>query len=63
MHVMKRLKSWLIQLRDDTRGEVFVEYILLLTIVGLGAITGMAVLRASLINELSELASAIDGLF
>ena len=63
MHVMKRLKTWLIGLRDDTRGEVFVEYILLLTIVGIGVITGMAVLRSSLINELAELATAIDGLF
>ncbi len=60
---MKLIKSWLRRLRDDTRGEVFVEYILLLTIVGIGAITGMAVLRSSLINELTELASAIDGLF
>ncbi len=43
----------------DTRGGVFVEYILLLTIVGLGAIVGLAVLRTALIDELKQLAQAI----
>ena len=43
----------------DTRGGVFVEYILLLTIVGLGAIVGLAVLRDALIDELHQLALAI----
>ena len=47
------------RLLADTRGGVFVEYILLLTIVGLGAIVGLAVLRNALIDELSQLAQAI----
>jgi Flp pilus assembly pilin Flp len=56
---MRHLLNWLKRLRTDTRGEVFVEYILLLTIVGIGVIVGVAVLRTALINELVELAQAI----
>jgi pilus assembly protein Flp/PilA len=40
-------------------GAVTVEYILLLTIVGLGALVGLAQVRNSLINELTDLATAI----
>lgn len=40
-------------------GAVTVEYILLLTIVGLGALVGLASVRNSLINELTDLATAI----
>ena len=56
---MKRWLSSLPRLWRDRRGGVFVEYILLLTIVGLGAIVGLAVLRDSLIDELYQLAQAI----
>ena len=56
---MKILHYWLSRFRKDKRGEVFVEYILLLTIVGIGVIVGLAVLKDSLLNELSELADAI----
>ena len=56
---MKYLLYGLNRLRKDTRGEVFVEYILLLTIVGIGVIVGLGVLRTALINELGELAQAI----
>ena len=56
---MKRLFNWLSRLRKDKRGEVFVEYILLLTIVGIGVIVGLAVLKDSLLNELQELSEAI----
>lgn len=56
---MKILLNWLSRFRKDRRGEVFVEYILLLTIVGIGVIVGLAVLKDSLLNELSELADAI----
>jgi Flp pilus assembly pilin Flp len=56
---MKTLFNWLTRLRRDKRGEVFVEYILLLTIVGIGVIVGLAVLKDSLLNELTELADAI----
>lgn len=43
----------------QTEGAVFVEYLLLLTIVGIGAIAGLAAVRGALINELIELAQAI----
>jgi Flp pilus assembly pilin Flp len=43
----------------DRRGGVFVEYILLLTIVGIGVIVGLATLKDALIVELNELAEAI----
>jgi Flp pilus assembly pilin Flp len=57
--IMKSLLYWLGRLRKDKRGEVFVEYILLLTIVGIGVIVGLAVLKDSLLNELQELSDAI----
>jgi pilus assembly protein Flp/PilA len=41
------------------KGAVTVEYILLITIVGLGALVGLAAVRNSLINELTDLATAI----
>ena len=56
---MKRLRKLLRRLRRDTHGGVFVEYLLLLTIVGIGVIAGLATLRAALISELLDLANAI----
>ena len=56
---MRHLLYWMNRLRKDTRGEVFVEYILLLTIVGIGVIVGLGVLRSALVEELVELATAI----
>ncbi|NLX97704.1 MAG: hypothetical protein GXY83_16175 [Rhodopirellula sp.] len=47
------------KLWTQQRGGVFVEYILLLTIVGIGAIVGLAVLRDALLDELGQLANAI----
>jgi Flp pilus assembly pilin Flp len=47
------------KLWNDQRGGVIVEYILLLSIVGIGAVVGLAVLRHSLITELQQLAEAI----
>jgi pilus assembly protein Flp/PilA len=43
----------------DARGGVFVEYLLLMTIVGIGVIAGLATVRGALLNELLELAAAI----
>jgi pilus assembly protein Flp/PilA len=43
----------------DENGSVFVEYLLLLTIVGIGVIAGLATVRGALLNELVELAKAI----
>jgi len=53
------LISRLQKLWNDQRGGVIVEYILLLSIVGIGAVVGLAVLRHSLITELQQLAEAI----
>ncbi len=56
---MKRIVKSLRRLMRQTEGAVFVEYLLLLTIVGIGAIAGLAAVRGALINELIELAQAI----
>lgn len=44
------------------RGSVFVEYILLVTIVGIGVVVGLALVRSALVNELQDLADAIDAI-
>lgn len=56
---MTWLKNKLRDVAMDCGGSVFVEYLLLLTIVGIGVIAGLATLRGSLLNELLELAEAI----
>lgn len=48
--------------RRRRAGSVFVEYILLVTIVGIGIIVGLACLREALVNELLELAEAINAI-
>ncbi|MDY0168271.1 MAG: hypothetical protein RBS80_17110 [Thermoguttaceae bacterium] len=47
------------QVRRDTRGGVFIEYLLLCTIVGIGVIVGLAALKQALVSELIQLAEAI----
>jgi Flp pilus assembly pilin Flp len=47
------------RLARKRRGGVFVEYLLLLTLVGIGTIAGLATVRGALLNELLELAAAI----
>ena len=49
-------------MRRDVRGAVFVEYLLLLTLVGIGIICALATLKDALINELHELADAINAI-
>lgn len=63
-HLLRRagLAAWLQRLRQGTRGSVFVEYLLLLTIVGIGVICGLSTVRAALISELADLAGAIDAI-
>jgi Flp pilus assembly pilin Flp len=56
---MRRFLRVLQQLRDQAHGAVFTEYLLLVTLVGIGVIAGIATLRAALLNELAELAAAI----
>jgi pilus assembly protein Flp/PilA len=56
---MARIATWFRQGWRDEKGGVFVEYLLLLTIVGIGVIAGLATVRGALLNELLELAAAI----
>ncbi len=60
--MVRRLLFWWARLRSDVRGAVFVEYLLLLTLVGIGVICALATLKDSLINELNELAEAINAI-
>ena len=50
------------QLSKKCRGAVFIEYLLLVSIVGLGLIVGLATLRSALTNELNDLANAINAI-
>lgn len=47
--------------RDD-QASIFVEYLLLMTIVGIGTIAGLATVRGALLNELIELANSISAI-
>jgi len=60
--VINRFCYGIARLWKENRGGVFVEYILLLTIVGIGVIVGLAVLKDALINELHDLAIAIEAI-
>ena len=44
------------------KGSIFVEYLLLLSIVGIGVIVGLASVRTALVNELVDLANAINAI-
>lgn len=59
---MKRLINRVKKLRTQVQGSVFVEYLLLLTLVGIGVIAGLAAVRVALINELNDLATAINAI-
>ncbi|MDP6447991.1 MAG: hypothetical protein QGG36_23745 [Pirellulaceae bacterium] len=48
--------------RRQNEGSVFVEYLLLLTLIGIGVIAGLATVRSALINELNDLAQAINAI-
>lgn len=43
-------------------GSVFVEYLLLVTLVGIGVLAGLASVRSALVNELLDLANAINAI-
>jgi len=47
---------------NPRRGSVFVEYLLLVTLVGIGVIAGLATVREALVNELTDLANAISAI-
>ena len=48
--------------RRKLRGVVTIEYLLLLTLVGIGVIVGLSSLRQALIDELQDLAAAINAI-
>ena len=56
--VARRLRT----LVYDTDASIFVEYLLLMTIVGIGTIAGLATVRGALLNELIELANSISAM-
>jgi Flp pilus assembly pilin Flp len=57
-----RLAGRLRRLREEVDGSIFIEYLLLLTLVGIGVIVGLAAVRTALINELLDLANAINAI-
>jgi Flp pilus assembly pilin Flp len=46
----------------QAQGSVFVEYLLLATLVGIGVIAGLGTVRSALLNELVDLAEAINAI-
>jgi Flp pilus assembly pilin Flp len=50
------------ELPASVDGSVVVEYMLLLTIVGIGIICGLAAVRTALINELLDMARGISAM-
>jgi len=65
-NTMVNTMNWIIakasRLGRKRNGSVFVEYLLLLTLVGIGVIAGLAAVRGALISELFDLADAIKGI-
>ena len=59
---MRNLKRICRHIRRDVKGSVFVEYLLLATIVGIGVIAGLGTVRSALLNELVDLANAINAI-
>lgn len=57
-----RRSNALVSPASRRRGTVFVEYVLLVTLVGLGVLVGVAALRNSIVSELNQLATAIAAL-
>lgn len=48
--------------RVARRGAVTVEYLLLVTLVGIGVLVGLAAVRNALVQELDDVASAISAI-
>ncbi len=45
--------------RRPAKGAVFAEYLVLLTVVGIGVVAGIAAVRLALITEIGDLFTAI----
>jgi len=48
--------------RRGRRGAVTVEYLLLVTLVGIGVLVGLAAVRNALVQELDDVATAINAI-
>jgi Flp pilus assembly pilin Flp len=46
----------------ERRGAVTVEYLLLVTLVGIGVLVGLAAVRNALVQELDDVAAAISAI-
>ena len=46
----------------ERSGAVTVEYLLLVTLVGIGVLVGLAAVRNALVEELDDVAAAIDAI-
>lgn len=51
-----------LQKREKRSGAVTVEYVLLVTLVGIGVLVGLAMIRNALVGELEDIASAISNI-
>lgn len=60
--MVKTIRNVLMTEKNKRQGSIFVEYLLLLTIVGIGVLVGLAVVRVALVNELHDLANAINAI-
>lgn len=60
--VLQKLKKQWMKKPRRLKGSIFVEYLLLLSIVGIGVIVGLASVRTALVNELVDLANAINAI-
>ena len=60
--MFRKLKQKVRDVKQRWKGSIFVEYILLVTIVGIGVIVGLACIRQALVNELIDLANAINAI-
>ncbi len=56
------MKNAVAKANEKRKGSIFVEYLLLLTIVGIGVLVGLACVRIALVNELNDLANAINAI-
>lgn len=60
--MIKLIKKTITKKQEKRQGSIFVEYLLLLTIVGIGVLVGLACVRIALVNELIDLANAINAI-
>jgi len=59
---MKHCLDCFSRLRRRNEGSVVVEYLIMLTLIGIGVIAGLAAVRTALLVELQELADAITSI-